>query len=567
MKKIGFLGPKGTYTELALNLYLDGSLDGRGDYEILPLPSIDAVFQAIAEGNTDLGFVPVENIIQGPVTQTLDNLLRYSPKLKISGATILPIEHALGALPARGKIKRILSKDTALEQCSIYLNENYPGAEQVQVNSTSEAMRLIGEKSMDDAAAIGMGSSFQRYGLEVIARNVGNVKNNKTRFIVLGQEKSVPTGRDITSLAIYPRRDRVGLLDDILKIVSKEHGINMSSLHSRPDGKGLSKFYMDLEGHISDDNLKKCIAELQSQFSEKELFVFGSYPHLPFNEPSIKTIGIIGGTGKMGGWFKAFYESRGYKVLVSGRNTELAYEDCVKNSDAVIINVPIEYTEEIIRKIGPMMKKGQLLVDNTGVKTMPVRAMLENTSSDVEVLSIHTMFGQKTKNVLGENIISISTEKTKDMAEEFENIFYKHGAQITRTTPDDHDKRVALTQGLEHIVSVTRAATITGLVTHPDILANFSTPNSRISYVVDGRIHLGDPALYAMMLRENPYAKEVLTAYALALNQLVADVENDDTSSFVRTMTQNKDALGNDFIAESTEKSNEMLKSVKNEKE
>ncbi len=147
MKKVGYLGPKGTYTELALSLYLKN-----GGIEKIPLPNIASIFISAAKNDVELGFVPLENIIRGPVTQTLDNLLVYHPRIKIVGATLLPIEHAIGALPDSKDIKKIISKDTALEQCSAYLNKAYPLAEQIPVDSTSYAMKLIAEQDMTDAA-------------------------------------------------------------------------------------------------------------------------------------------------------------------------------------------------------------------------------------------------------------------------------------------------------------------------------------------------------------------------------------------------------------------------------
>src|SRR5437899_6434607 len=96
------------------------------DAHYLPYPSIDAVFEAVARHEVERGLVPIENVIQGPVTETLDNLYRYAEQLKLVDMLVLPIQHAIGVLAPATQIRRVLSKDQALKQCSAYLQEHYP---------------------------------------------------------------------------------------------------------------------------------------------------------------------------------------------------------------------------------------------------------------------------------------------------------------------------------------------------------------------------------------------------------------------------------------------------------
>jgi prephenate dehydrogenase len=530
--KVAYLGPLGTYTQRALELY-------RPDSTCIAYPSINAVFAAAASGEADFGFVPIENVINGRVAQTLDNLLHHADTLKIVGATILPVEHALGAYPGHGEIRRILSKDTALEQCSEYLERMHPHAELQFVASTSLAMEQIVQARLLDAAAIGMESSLREHGLTILESNIGNIPDNKTRFILFGKHIAEPTGRDVTSLVIYPKRDRVKLLYDMLEVISVKHNLNMTDIDRRPDKKGLSILYIDIEGHISDPNVHDCISDIVSSLTDTDVITLGSYPHLPFNEPLIRTIGIIGGTGEMGKFFNPFFTRLGYEVLVAGRHTELSHEECARRADAVIVNVPIEHTETVIRKICPLLCAGQLLVDNTGVKTLPVKTMLATTAPAVEVLSIHTMFGPNIESLRGQNIISIPTEKSGPMAQEFEDILYKHGAHITRATPEQHDMYVTFTQGLEHLDGVAKLATILELVGNPDNLDSFSTPNSRKSAETYARIHAGDAHLYATMLRENPFILRTLETYQQNFAEMVEALKQGTTKTFEQKMSKN----------------------------
>jgi prephenate dehydrogenase len=367
--------------------------------------------------------------------------------------------------------------------------------------------------------------------------------DDKTRFIIIGREETAPTGRDVTSLVIYPQRDRVKLLYDMLEIISVRYNINMTDIDRRPDRKGLSIFYIDIEGHDSSENVRACIEDIRNTLSDTFVITLGSYPYQPFNESLIKSIGIIGGTGEMGTFFVPFFENLGYRVTVAGRKTPVTHEECARSNDAVIVNVPIDCTEETIRRIAPLMKKGQLLIDNTGIKTRAVKAMLELSPADVEVLSIHTMFGPGIDNLRGQNIISIPTERSGAMAQEFEDLLFKHGANITRTTPEQHDRLVTMTQGLEHIDSVAKLATILDIAGNPELLEPFSTPNSRKSAEIWDRIHSQDPHLYATMLRENPFIIDTFKTYLEKLSGLVKSLENGETSSFEKTMKENAGKL------------------------
>ena len=189
---------------------------------------------------------------------------------------VLPIQHTLGVLSPATQITRVLSKDQALKQCSAYLQAHYPQAQQVEMPSTSAAMEAIITERLSDAAAIGSLQALQQYGLHILAQDIGNVQRNKTRFAVLGaaaEAYHAPTGNDATALVIYPHRDRIGLLEDILAVLSKAYGLNLSSIHSRPDTRGAFRFYMEVEGHLEDPTVAACMAALTKQLGDEEVEV------------------------------------------------------------------------------------------------------------------------------------------------------------------------------------------------------------------------------------------------------------------------------------------------------
>lgn len=551
--KIGFLGPEGTYTEEAARAAV-------ADATYLPYASIDAVFEAVRQHEVERGLVPIENVIQGPVTETLDNLYRHAEAITIVDMLVLPIQHAIGALAPAARLTRVLSKDQALKQCSVYLQEHYPQAQQIEVASTTTAMELIVAERRQDAAAIGSPVALQQYGLHILDRDIGNVKHNKTRFAVLGpaaEGHHLRTGRDATALVIYPHRDRIGLLEDILSVVSRTHGLNLSSIHSRPDTLGAFRFHIEVEGHLQDPAVAACIAALEKQLGDEEVEVkvFGTYPRCAFNEPRLRTIGIIGGTGQMGQWLQGFLGTAGYTVLISGRRTALTYQQCIEQSDAVLINVPITHTVDVIQAVGGYFRPGQLLADNTSIKTQPVAAMLAAVPSGVEVLGMHTVFGPAVESLRHQNVIFTRTAASGELAGEFESIFYKHGAKITYTTPEYHDKQMAFHQNLEHFTKIVLAQVLQTHFGNPAELDAYSSPNSRTSLITMGRILNADPELYGEIQSYNLQGPAMLRAYLEVAQALGQALIEGNMHAFKESMTTSATALGPAYLAELLEKS------------
>lgn len=551
--KLGYLGPAGTYTEEAARAAMP-------EAQYLPYTSIDAVFDAVAQHEVARGLVPIENVIQGPVTETLDNLYRYADRLKLVNMLALPIQHALGVLTPGTPIRRVLSKDQALKQCSLYLHEHYPQAQQVEMASTSSAMETIIATQQHDAAAIGSPAALAHYGLHVVARDIGNVQRNTTRFAVLGvatEAYHAPTGKDATALVIYPHRDRIGLLEDMLGVLSKTYGLNLSSIHSRPDTHGAFRFYIEVEGHLEDPTVASCMAALTKQLGDEdvEVQIFGTYPRCAFNEPRLQTIGIIGGTGKMGLWFERFFRMAGYTVLLSGRRTPLTYAQCVAQSDVVIINVPISNTVAVIHEVGPYCRPGQLIADNTSIKTQPVAAMLAAVAAGVEVLGMHTVFGPAVESVRQQNVVFTRTPMSGALAEEFASIFYKYGARITYTTPEHHDTQMAWHQNLEHFTKVVLAQVLRSRFSDPRALDSYSSPNSRRSLITMGRILSADPELYSEIQSYNLQAPVLIQAYCEAAQTLGQALMRGDVQAFKDSMTASAADLGPSYLKDMLEKS------------
>ena len=257
--KIAYLGPEKTFTEKATRELFP-------EQEPLPLQPIRNVVMAVETGKADKGVVPLENFYNGHVIHTLDSLTRCE-FTKIIQEKSLKVVHCLGALPGAGKISRIYSKDQALDQCDEYLYNHFPNAETIATTSTAEAADYIVRNKQLDSAAIASQAALTKSGLEIMAIDL--CQNNSTRFIVLGRSSTTPTGDDKTMLAIHPPvRDRPGVLADCLNILGSQH-INLEGLYSRPDGNKVYIFYVELNGHQEDENVRIALKALKYSLDPK----------------------------------------------------------------------------------------------------------------------------------------------------------------------------------------------------------------------------------------------------------------------------------------------------------
>jgi len=270
--KIAYLGPEKTFTEgAARELFPEGDL--------IPIQPIRNVIMAVENGKAEAGVVPLENLYGGHVIQTLDSLTRCE-KTKITQEKALKVVHCLGVLLNHGQITKIYSKDQALDQCDDYIYTNFPEAETIATASTAEAADYIARERLLNAAAIAPQGALLKSGLEVIATNL--CPNNSTRFMVLGTNQTMPTGDDKTILAVHPSiRDEPGVLADCLNILKSQH-INLECIYSRPDRKKGYFFYMELNGHEDDKNIKIALQAIGYSLDPKQIHqdtikILGSY--------------------------------------------------------------------------------------------------------------------------------------------------------------------------------------------------------------------------------------------------------------------------------------------------
>ncbi|MCG2738503.1 MAG: prephenate dehydrogenase [Candidatus Methanoperedenaceae archaeon] len=257
---------------------------------------------------------------------------------------------------------------------------------------------------------------------------------------------------------------------------------------------------------------------------------------------------IIGGTGETGRWFVKFYKKHGFEVAIWGINTrkDIAESlgvrfaddlDCeIKTSDIVMISVPINITEKTIQDIAPKMPAGSLLMDITSVKTGPVEAMRKYAPVDVEILGTHPMFGPSIPDIRGQIVIFTPIEgRSARWFPVIRSLYEENGAHIEILDAVEHDRMMAVVQGLTHFAYISIGSVFMELEFDVANSRRFMSPMYDIMLDLVGRILAQNPYLYAM-IQMNPEVAKVHRAYICQCNRMAEMVKNRDIEGFVTMM-------------------------------
>ena len=273
-----FLGPRGTFSEVAALLY--GERAGLGD-ELVAFSSIPALTAAVETGLATDAVLPIENSIEGSVSTTLD-LLIHETMLKIRAEVVVPVRHFLVTAPGAtlADVKLVLSHPQALGQCRRFLERCLPKAEQVAALSTAGAVEEVARSGDLTRAAIGPARAAELYDGAILARDIQDVRSNVTRFIALGKEDAPRSGDDKTSFAFTLKANVPGALHAVLADLADER-IQMTKIESRPTKAWIGNyvFLIDCEGHREDPAIARALEGVKERCDAFQ--VFGSYPRFP----------------------------------------------------------------------------------------------------------------------------------------------------------------------------------------------------------------------------------------------------------------------------------------------
>lgn len=242
-----------------------------------------------------------------------------------------------------------------------------------------------------------------------------------------------------------------------------------------------------------------------------------------------KTVAVIGGLGRMGGVLVRLFADLGHRTLVVDRDTELTAADAASAADVVIVSVPIADTDAVIRHVGPHVRREALLMDVTSLKAAPVAAMLEAT--EASVVGTHPMFGPGVHTLQGQRVV-VCRARGDEWADWVVRMFAARGLVVTETTPEKHDRVMAVVQVLTHMqTQVFGLALARSHVPLSDTLP-FTSPAYLLELYVAARHFAQEPSLYGPIEMWNPGTPDVAKGLADATREISEILASGDRQRF-----------------------------------
>ncbi len=271
--KVGYLGPKGTFThQAALEFH------SKAGTEFIDSKNILEIFENIEKDILDFGVIPIENSLQGTVRDTLDLLIEKN--LIIYGEVELRIIQNLISLKRSdlSMIEKIYSHPQAFAQSRNWIKTNIPSVKLINVNSTSEAVKIVKELNNKKNGAIGTEFASKIYHLKILNSNIEDNPSNFTRFLIISKRENELKGEKIKTSLVFVVKHVPGALYQVLRIFA-EANINLLKIESRPRRKGKWEyiFLMDFEGDKDNPKIKEVLEKMESNIIWHK--ILGSYPY------------------------------------------------------------------------------------------------------------------------------------------------------------------------------------------------------------------------------------------------------------------------------------------------
>lgn len=267
---VTYLGPEGTFSEQAARQV------AVGDEPTVPCGDVFEAVRRVEEGQASRAVLPIENTLEGSVAATLD-LLAFDTELSIHGELELTVELVLAAQPgtALHAVTEVRSHPIPLAGCRRWLAAELPTAARATTASTAKAAAQAAKES--GIAAIVNPLAVERYGLEILATDIAEHESNATRFVVVAPGMQPSSGWDKTSMVVYIESNQPGALLHMLELFA-ERDLQLTKIESRPTKAELGEycFFLDVEGHLSDDIVGDALAALKR--TQRDVKLLGSYP-------------------------------------------------------------------------------------------------------------------------------------------------------------------------------------------------------------------------------------------------------------------------------------------------
>ncbi len=267
--RVGFLGPRATFTHLAVQSYFGDEI------EQIAYSTIPQCIDAVAEGEIDLAVVPTENALEGSVNLTIDYLIHEQP-LYIVGEIVSPIEQHFMVHPANKEawrnVARVYSHSHAIAQCHKFLHKSFKGITYDYATSTGAAAQYVKNNPEELVAAIANKLAAKEYGLEIVQSNIHDYHYNHTRFAIVHPSvdgkypsKKLTAEKEKTTLMVTLPSDQSGALHQVLSAFTWRK-LNLSKIESRPMKTGLGNYFfiIDIDMRVDEVLIPGAIAELEA---------------------------------------------------------------------------------------------------------------------------------------------------------------------------------------------------------------------------------------------------------------------------------------------------------------
>ena len=278
--KIGYLGPKATFTDLACRVMFP-------DNKAIPYTTIPDCIDAVVNDEIEVAFVPLENALEGTVNITLDYII-HEVDLPIRGEISAPIRQHLMVHPNQLENWRemdiIFSHPHAIAQCHKFLHQELKGVKTQTITSTAAAAQYVAEHADLPIGAIANDMAAEEYGLVIAKQDIHDYHYNRTRFIVLSKKPldlplDVPIymGQKTTLMVTLPS-DRSGALHQVLSAFAWRN-LNLIKIESRPTKTGLGNYFflIDIDTAMDEVLIPGAIAEMEAL--DCHVKMLGSYPY------------------------------------------------------------------------------------------------------------------------------------------------------------------------------------------------------------------------------------------------------------------------------------------------
>jgi prephenate dehydratase/prephenate dehydrogenase len=514
--------------------------------KLLTFPNTSALISAFGQGRADLAVIPVYNTRDGESREFFRAMALLQDGYWVDNL-VLPVHLSLGTIDHQSKLDLIVGEAHHLKQCSEFFADNFPDISMMATHNLEQDLAAISRDNLTSRGVIAPEPVLQAHGLFVREREVAPY--NRTRYAILGRKPAPPSGYDATALITAPLKDRVGLLFDILGEFSRR-GINILDMRTENDLKTQKmQFYVEIEGHIAEAHLTKALERIESTIIQEPaaIKILGSFPRVDMRTKLITNAGFIG-TGEMSLWFADRLENEGYRIIMTGRATEVKPEEMIPRVEVVIICVPISATPGTIERYAPLLRDGQALIVMAGEAEAPLAAARQYCRPGVELMLVHNLWGPQAATMKDKNVTVVRTPQSGALCSEFESFLYKHGAIISHDTPVKHDKLMGVSQKLPTAISMAMAMALRDNDIAPEDIGSHSTLTSLYGILAMSRLHAQSPRTYGEILAGKGAGRAIVRDFVANLIKIMDLAENEDITGLCAIITENRGFLTEDFL-------------------